>query len=204
LQLSGHGRDASASARAKVFWFFSSEKNMKQPGWRTCVELAPQPFHPQDNQMTSDYPGYTARIAGHPILRILVSFPIACFCCALVTDIVYAFTADMLWSDFSDWLLAVGVILGLIAAIAGIVDLIADRRVRIYRPIVPLVIGSVVVLALAILNNFVHSRDAWTSVVPEGLALSAITVVAIIITAWLGAGTTIGLAQGVAYTGVRS
>jgi uncharacterized membrane protein len=33
---------------------------------------------------------------------------------------------------------------------------------------------------------FVHSRDAWTSVVPTGLILSAATVVILMITAWLG------------------
>ena len=38
-------------------------------------------------------------------------------------------------------------------------------------------IGNVVALVLAIVNMFVHSRDAWTSVVPTGLILSAATVV---------------------------
>jgi hypothetical protein len=32
-QLSGHGRDLSAGAEIKVFWFFSSEKNTLFP-WR--------------------------------------------------------------------------------------------------------------------------------------------------------------------------
>ncbi len=141
--------------------------------------------------MNSAYTTTTVRIGGHPVLRILVAFPIACFCCALVTDIAYAQTADMIWSDFSDWLLAVGVILGVFAAIAGIAALIADRRVRVLRPSLPLIIGGPIVLALAALNNCVHSRDAWTSVVPQGLALSAITVLVILVTAWLGSGTII-------------
>ena len=40
-------------------------------------------------------------------------------------------------------------------------------------------------LVLALINNFVHSRDAWTSVVPTGLILSALTVLAMIVTAVL-------------------
>jgi uncharacterized membrane protein len=36
------------------------------------------------------------------------------------------------------------------------------------------------------LNMFVHSRDAWTSVVPWGLALSAATVLILMFTAWMG------------------
>jgi uncharacterized membrane protein len=42
-----------------------------------------------------------------------------------------------------------------------------------------------VILILAILNMLIHTRDAWTSVVPWGLALSALTVLAILITGWL-------------------
>ena len=67
----------------------------------------------------------------------------------------------------------------------------------------PLAIGSAVVLALALLNNLVHTRDAWTSVVPTGLALSALTVLAIIITAVLG-GRAPRRAVQVQYSGVRT
>jgi uncharacterized membrane protein len=42
------------------------------------------------------------------------------------------------------------------------------------------------VLALALWNNFIHSRDAWTSVVPTGLVMSALTVALMLVTAWLG------------------
>jgi uncharacterized membrane protein len=121
-----------------------------------------------------------------------------------VTDIIYAQTADMFWADLSDWLLAVGAILGCFAAVAGIAAYSVDRRVRAQRPSWPLIIGSPIVLALAILNNFVHSRDAWTSVVPQGLILSALTVLAIIITAWLGSSTVYREPAAGQYTGYRS
>ena len=57
-------------------------------------------------------PASTARIAGHPIHPMLVPFPIACFIGALLTDIAYARTADIMWANFSAWLLAVGIIMG--------------------------------------------------------------------------------------------
>jgi uncharacterized membrane protein len=153
--------------------------------------------------MKSDTFGPTVRIAGHPVYHILASFPVACLCCALVTDGLYARTADMFWADSSDWLLAVGAILGVCAALAGIVAFFVDRHARGQSPSWPLVFGTPIVLALAILNNFVHSRDAWTSIVPEGLILSAVTVLAIILTAWLGSGTVIRAPAAVQYTGVR-
>ena len=126
-------------------------------------------------------------VASHPVLRILVSFPIACFCGALVTDIAYAWTTDMMWADFSAWLLAVGMILGVLAAIAGLVALVRGRRLGVRRPVWPMALGSVVVLALGGLDNLVHSRDAWTSVVPLGLVVSALTVLVLLMTAWAGA-----------------
>lgn len=144
----------------------------------------------------------TERAAGHPVFRVLASFPLAFFSGALLTDIAYAFTANMMWADFSAWLLAAGLGLGVLAAIAGIIGVVVDRRVRPARP-VWLVIGSVAVLALALLDNFVHSRDAWTSVVPQGVALSAATVVVMLITVAGSAGILVRREVAVDYTGVR-
>ena len=44
---------------------------------------------------------------------MLVPFPIACFVGTLLTDIAYWRTAEMMWADFSAWLLTVGVDHGL-------------------------------------------------------------------------------------------
>jgi uncharacterized membrane protein len=156
--------------------------------------------------MDSDIPrpevrvGPAVRVGGHPILRILVSFPIACFCGALVTDLAYVWTADMIWADFSAWLLAVGMVFGVLAAIAGIVDFVANWRVRMQTRIWPVLFGSVVVLVLGLFDNLVHSRDAWTSVMPTGLLLSAATVVVLLVTAWVGSAT---IYRQPGYSGVR-
>ena len=44
------------------------------------------------------------------------------------------------------------------------------------------------VLVLAAVNGLVHAGDGWTAVVPRGLLLSALTVLLMIATAWLGRG----------------
>ena len=41
------------------------------------------------------------------------------------------------------------------------------------------------VLILATFNMLVHTRDAWTSVVPWGLVLSAAIVLVLILTGWM-------------------
>jgi uncharacterized membrane protein len=153
--------------------------------------------------MDGEDPKSTARIARQSILRILVSFPIACFTGTLITDIAYALTADIMWADFSAWLLAAGLFASVLAAIGGVVDVVANRRVRSQRRMWPVVIGSLLVLILALFDNLVHTRDAWTSVLPAGLALSAVTVVVMLITAWFGFAMPYRQGVGVQYPGVR-
>ena len=128
----------------------------------------------------------TAQIARHPIHRMLVPIPIVCFVGALVTDIAYAVTAEMMYADFSAWFLLVGLIFGVLAAIAGLIDFLGNRGIRAQAPAWPHMIGNLVVLILAFFNNLVHTRDAWTSVMPVGLILSIITVLILPITGWLG------------------
>jgi uncharacterized membrane protein len=116
------------------------------------------------------------------IHNTLRSLPIACFPLVLVFDIAYAQTSNLLWLHFSEWLLLAGVIGAALALLAcGI-----DYLIRRVRPSWPAIIMGVAVLVLATLNNFVHTADGWTAVVPSGLTLSATTVIAMIATAWFG------------------
>jgi uncharacterized membrane protein len=131
-------------------------------------------------------PSSTARIAGHPIHPMLVPFPIVCFVGALFTDLAYWRTAEMMWADFSAWLLFAGLVMGGLAAIAGLVDFLSNGVVRAFASAWFHMTGNVVVLVLALCNAFIHSRDAWTSVVPTGLILSALTVLVLLFTGWMG------------------
>jgi uncharacterized membrane protein len=126
------------------------------------------------------------QIARHPLHPMLVPFPIVCFVGALVTDIAYARTAETMWADFSAWLLVVGMITGVLAGIAGLIDFLGNPLIRAHRLAWLHMIGNLIALLLALLNTFVHTRDAWTSVVPTGLILSLIVVLILGVTGWLG------------------
>jgi uncharacterized membrane protein len=144
----------------------------------------------------------TAQIVRQPIHPMLVPVPIVCFIGALLTDIAYAMTAQMMWADFSAWLLTVGVIVGMLAAIAGLIDFLSNRLIREQAQAWPHMIGNLAVLIIAFFNTLVHTRDAWTSVVPTGLILSAITVAILPITGWLGWGLVYRQGAGVMKAGV--
>jgi uncharacterized membrane protein len=125
-------------------------------------------------------------VARAPLHPMLMCFPISCFIGTLLTDIAYARTAEMMWADFSSWLIAAGVVLGWLACIAGIVDLVGRRYVTAPVPAWAYAIGILVVMIVATFNMLIHTRDAWTSVVPWGLALSGITVVLLVFTTSIG------------------
>lgn len=128
----------------------------------------------------------TAQIAGHPIHPMLVPIPITCFVGALLTDIAYVASAEIMWANCSAWLLLAGIVFGVLAAIAGLIDFLGNRLVRAQAPAWPHLIGNAVVLILSMVNLMIHMRDGWTSVWPSGLALSALTVLILPITRWLG------------------
>jgi uncharacterized membrane protein len=139
-----------------------------------------------DSRMDTTAPTSTAWIARRPISLKLVSVPAVCFTGALATDVAYALTSDIMWADFSAWLLAAGLAVAVLAVLWGVIDLITSRRARLFRPSLLQFVGEAVVLVLAFFDNLVHSRDAWTSVVPLGLTLSAAVVAAMLLTELLG------------------
>lgn len=136
--------------------------------------------------MARENPRSTARIAGHPIHAMLVPIPIACFVITLFSDLAYAATASMQWANMSVWLLTIGLLVSLLAVLAGLVDFLGDRRIRALKQVWIHGVGNAAALVLEILNAFVHSRDAYTSVVPTGLALSFAVVLILLVTGWNG------------------
>lgn len=134
-----------------------------------------------------DYnPQSTAKIFGHPIHVMLVPVPITCFVGTLITDIAYWQTANMQWANMSAWLLAAGLVIGVFVVIAGAVDFLSSRAIRDLRAAWIHVVGNIAVVIIEIFNIFIHSRDAYTSVVPTGLILSLIAVLILAVTGWNG------------------
>lgn len=102
---------------------------------------------------------------------------------AFATDAMYYRTSLMPWANFSAWLIAAGLILALVAAVLLVLDFLLGRAGRMHWFHFALV---AIAALLSIANAFVHSRDAWTSVVPEGITLSGIVTLLLLIAAFRG------------------
>jgi len=126
----------------------------------------------------------TAKPRGRPIHKMLVSFSAAYFAGALVTDLVYWQIPDVLWERFSIWLIAAGLIMAGLAAVAYVIDLAGGRQID--TPAWPRVVGYALAVLLSLMNAFVHSRDGYTAVVPAGLMLSGLVIVVLLLTARVG------------------
>lgn len=88
---------------------------------------------------------------------------------ALVTDVIYANTLLFQWENFSIWLLTAGLVLAAGAGLTLVLDIVQHRIkgidwVRFW--------AFAAAALLSLVNALVHSRDAHTAVVPDGLELS--------------------------------
>jgi uncharacterized membrane protein len=97
---------------------------------------------------------------------------------AFATDYAYYTTAIWQWANFSAWLITAGLIVMLVAVTLLLIDFVTGRAGRLNT-------GSFILVAaaalLSLVNAFVHSRDAWTSVVPQGILLSAVSALLLVI-----------------------
>jgi uncharacterized membrane protein len=97
---------------------------------------------------------------------------------ALGTDYTYYSTALWQWANFSAWLITAGLIVMLVAVMLLAIDFATGRADRINWRRFILVAAAA---ALSLVNAFVHNRDAWTSVVPQGILLSAVSTILLLI-----------------------
>jgi uncharacterized membrane protein len=102
---------------------------------------------------------------------------------AFFTDYQYMSSSLFQWANFSAWLITAGLVLALISAIFLAIDLLIGGAGRIRW--VDFAILALAVI-LSIFNALVHSRDGWTSVVPDGIVLSAISAILLLVAAFRG------------------
>ena len=63
-----------------------------------------------------------AKLLGHPIHQMLIVFPLGLLAMALIFDIIHLATGVGYWSEIAYWMIAAGIIGGLVAAPFGLID----------------------------------------------------------------------------------
>jgi uncharacterized membrane protein len=97
---------------------------------------------------------------------------------ALFTDYMYSSNSLMQWANFSAWLITGGLAFALISVVVLLIDFLLGSGGPISWPDFGLVAAAAI---LSLVNVFVHTRDAWTSVVPTGITLSFIVTLLLLV-----------------------
>jgi len=63
-----------------------------------------------------------AKIFGHAIHPILIVYPLGLLSAAVIFDVIYLVTANPTWTTVSFWMIAAGIVGGLLAAVFGLID----------------------------------------------------------------------------------
>lgn len=125
---------------------------------------------------TPQKPSTTAAV----VFGVLDPIPFGFFVGALIFDAIYDKSADVMWFKSAAWLIAIGLLFAVVPRLINLVQVwFRSTQQNMRREKVAFMI-HLLGIAAAIVNAFVHSRDAY-GVMPEGLWLSAMTVTLLVV-----------------------
>lgn len=131
-------------------------------------------------------PVQTRSRVAYAVFALFNPIPFGFFVAALIFDTIYACNANVLWVKSAAWLNAIGLIFAIIPRLINLVHVWIPASRSASAEKLDFWLNLVAIVA-AIVNAFVHSRDAY-GVMPEGVWLSAITVALIaigfVVSAW--------------------
>ena len=111
------------------------------------------------------------------IFNLLDPIPFGFFVGALVFDVIYAKSANVFWAKSAAWLITLGLVCAIIPQLINLAMVWFKKdRVRTRGQVINFWLNVVGIVA-ALINAFVHSRDAY-AIMPDGVWLSIVTVVA--------------------------
>ena len=127
-----------------------------------------------------------AKIFGHAVHPILIVYPLGLLSAAVVFDIIYLVTGNPTWTTVSFWMIAAGIIGGLLAAVFGLIDYLGipsgtrASRIGLLHGLTNL---GVVILFIA---SWLMRRYSPNVPSTAAFALSFIGVAAALLGGWLG------------------
>lgn len=131
-------------------------------------------------------PRSTASFMGHPLHPALVPYPIAFFTGAFLADLAFLKIADPFWAEMAFWMLAAGLFMAVLAALAGLTDFLGDRRIRAMGDAWAHALGNVTAVVLELINFYLRLGDATAPLPSPGVYLSGAAFLIIGFTGWKG------------------
>ncbi len=129
----------------------------------------------------------TVAIAGHPLHPLIVTFPIAFLVGAAGSDLGYWLTKSSFWAQASLWLVGVGLVSAVVAALTGMLDFLRIGRVRKRTAGWAHMILNVAALVLTTGNFLLRLGDPAKAVLPIGIIISLIVATLLGLSGWYGA-----------------
>ena len=129
----------------------------------------------------------TVAIAKHPLHPLIVTFPIAFLSGAAGADIGYWLTGDAFWARAAIWLLGVGFVSGLVAALTGMLDFVRIDRVRKRSAGWIHMVTNVAAMSLTAVNWVSRLNNVQGAILPVGIILSVVVASLLAISGWFGA-----------------
>lgn len=127
-----------------------------------------------------------AKLFGHAIHPILIVYPLGLLSAGVVFDIIYLITGNPTWSGVSFWMIAAGIVGGLLAAIFGLIDYLnIPGGTRASRIGLLHGVTNFAVMLLFIASWFLR-RESPAAPSTTALALSFIGVCGALLGGWLG------------------
>jgi uncharacterized membrane protein len=113
-----------------------------------------------------------AKLLGHPLHQMLIVFPLGLLGTSVIFDLLYWFTNGQTWSEVSFWMIASGIIGGLIAAPWGTIDWFAiPQGTRAKRVGLLHGVTNLIVVGLFALSLWIRSGNSAGAHAPDGMAL---------------------------------
>ena len=128
-----------------------------------------------------------AKAAGHPIHQQLIVFPLGLLGTAVVFDVLRLFTGNDDFATASYYMIAAGILTGLLAAVFGAIDYLAiPPRTRAKRVGTLHGLGNVVVVVLFAAGWLLRTDEAGHAATALVLTIELVAAVLSVITGWLG------------------
>jgi uncharacterized membrane protein len=127
-----------------------------------------------------------AKLLGHPIHQMLIVFPLGLLATAVIFDLIYLVSGASHWTEMAFYMIAAGIIGGLIAAVFGLIDWLGipsgsrAKAIGLWHGG-----GNVVVVALFAVSWLLR-YDNPASPGAVALVFSFVPVVLALVTGWLG------------------